>query len=63
MNIFRKLINVFKKEETKKEEVWFNEHAQRGETHVRQPLDESALSSPGAYEAALTESAVNSSCK
>lgn len=62
MNIFRNFFEKFKKKEVKKEEPWFNEHAQRGETHVEKALDESALSSPGAYEKALAEQATNSSC-
>ena len=63
MNILRKFFDKFKKtEEPKKDEVWFNEYAQRGEIHVEKPLEESALSSPGAYEKALVENATNSSC-
>ena len=63
MNIFRKLFEKFKKkEEVKTEEPWFNESAQKGEINPGDPLEGTALSSSGCYEAALTEGAVNSSC-
>ena len=63
MNIFAKFFERFKKkEEVKNDESWFNESAQKGEIIVGEPTPGVSLSTDGAYEAALTDSAVNSSC-